>query len=139
MKEKIAYLLLRVSVGIVFLAFGIGKFQGDIWAETIKNMDIFHKLPWSVDTTVLLIGAQELVTGLALLSGVFTRLFSAVAAMQLITILFLLNFQETRDVGLLGAAIYMAVVKDPSWNIWTLRRKACCAYKTEDFQDQNAS
>ena len=117
MRNKIAVTILRVSLGVVFLIFGIGKFQDDIWAETIKSMAVFRGLPWSVNITVLLVGSSEVITGVFLILGFLTRFFSAVAAVQLLMILFLLQFQETRDIGLLGAAVYMALVKDTSLGV----------------------
>lgn len=109
MKNKIGLLLLRISLGIVFLIFGIGKFQNDIWAQTIRNMAVFESLPWSVDATVIMVGGLELVTAGALILGVFTRWFAALAALQLAVILVLLKFQQIRDIGLLGAAIYLTL------------------------------
>ena len=121
MKDKIAFTILRVSLGVVFLIFGIGKFQDDIWAQTIKSMEIFQELPWDVGITVFLIGVSEVVTGAFLILGVFTRLFSAIASLQLLVILVLLQFQEIRDIGLLGAAIYTALVRDESFGVkWIL-------------------
>ena len=121
MKDKIAFTILRVSLGVVFLIFGIGKFQDDIWAQTIKSMEVFQELPWDVGITVFLIGVSEVVTGAFLILGVFTRLFSAIASLQLLVILVLLQFQEIRDIGLLGAAIYMALVRDESFGVkWIL-------------------
>lgn len=123
MKEKLPYLILRVSLGAVFLIFGIGKFQNDIWGQTIKSMDFFIKLPWSLELSVLLIGIAEAITGFALITGLFTRFFAGLAATQLIAILFLLKFQEMRDIGLLGAAVYMLLTKDNSWNITAIFKK----------------
>jgi uncharacterized membrane protein YphA (DoxX/SURF4 family) len=108
-KRNIAFLILRVSLGVVFLLFGIGKFQNDIWAQTIKSMEFFMKFPWDVNISVILIGTMETLTGLALILGLFTRFFAGLAALQLISILILLKFEETRDIGLLGAAIYTMV------------------------------
>ena len=123
MKDKIVFTILRVSLGAVFLIFGIGKFQDDIWAQTIKSMEIFQGLPWDVGITVFFIGVSEVVTGTFLILGVFTRIFSAIAGLQLVVILALLQFQEIRDIGLLGIAIYMAFVKDESFGFnWILTR-----------------
>ena len=105
------------------MVFGIGKFRGDIWAETIKGMDFFLKLPWNVSISVYLIGALEVLTGVALIIGLFTRFFAALAAVQLIGIIILLKFQETRDIGLLGMAIYMVIVNDESFGIDRFWRK----------------
>ena len=118
MRNNIAYLILRAGIGIVFLIFGIGKFRNDIWAETIKNMDFFAKLPWDVNVSVFAVGTLEIVTAAALITGFFTRFFSIIASLELVGILILLNFQETRDVGLLAATIYLALKKDD--NIFSL-------------------
>ena len=124
MKNKIAFLAMRVGLGLVFLIFGIGKFKNDIWVETIKAMDFFIRLPWDVNISVALIGITEILTGTALIIGLFTRFFAGVAAAQLMGILILLKFEETRDVGLLGAAIYMAIAKNESFGIdWLLKKK----------------
>ena len=86
-------------------------------------MEIFQSLPWSVDITVVLIGVTEIVIGSFLVLGAFTRVFSALACLQLITILFLLQFQEIRDIGLLGVALYMALVKQESFDLRWLFNK----------------
>lgn len=112
MKDKTAFLILRFSLGAVFILFGIGKLQGDVWAQTIKSMAVFQDLPWSVDHTVMFIGLMEILTGAGLIAGLRTRFFAVLAAIQLTAILFLLNFQETRDIGLWGAAVFMALVKE---------------------------
>ena len=105
------------------MVFGIGKFRGDIWAETIKGMDFFLKLPWNVSISVYLIGALEVLTGVALIIGLFTRFFATLAVTQLIGILILLKFEEARDIGLLGMAIYMAIVENDAFAIDGLWRK----------------
>ncbi|MBU4251941.1 MAG: DoxX family protein [Candidatus Omnitrophica bacterium] len=123
MKNKIAFLAMRVSLGIVFLIFGIGKFKDDIWVETIRTMDFFIGLPWDVNISIALIGITEILTGAALIVGLFTRFFAAAAAAQLMGILILFKFQETRDIGLLGMAIYMAVVENDGFAIgWRWRK-----------------
>lgn len=109
MKDKAGRLALRISLGTVFLIFGIGKFQNDIWAQTIRNMAVIESLPWSTDATVIIVGVVEVVTAGALILGVFTRWFAALAALQLATILVLLKFQQIRDIGLLGAAVCLAL------------------------------
>lgn len=124
MKNKLAFLIIRVSLGIVFLIFGIGKFKNDIWAETIKAMYFFLKLPWDVNISVIVIGVIEALTGIALIIGLFTCFFAALAAAQLLGILILLKFEETRDIGLLGMAIYMAIVNNDSFGIdWLWKRR----------------
>lgn len=124
MRNKLAFLIMRASLGMVFLIFGIGKFRNDIWAETIRTMDFFTKLPWSADTSVMLIGLVEILTGTALLIGLFTRFFAAIAAAQLMGILVLLKFEETRDIGLLGMAIYMAISNEDFFGVdWFWKKR----------------
>jgi len=123
LKNKFAFLIMRISLGLVFLLFGIGKFKNDIWAEAIRNMGFFINLPWDVNISVVLIGITEIFIGAALMIGLFTRFFAALAAVQLMGILILLKFQEARDIGLLGMAIYMAVVSDNSFAVERLWRK----------------
>ncbi len=113
--EKTAFMLMRISMGVVFLLFGIGKLNNDIWAQTMKTMDVFLRLPWDVNYTVATVGIVEIVTGFCLIIGLFTRLFSVVACLQLSMILVLLKFEETRDIGLLGAAVYMALTGSRGW------------------------
>ena len=117
------YLFLRVSLGVVFVIFGLGKFQNDIWAQTIKAMDIFMKLPWNVNLSVFLIGTVETLTGVALIIGLFPRIFAAIAALQLTGILILLKFGEVRDIGLLGMAIYMALSNNDSFSVCSFWKK----------------
>jgi uncharacterized membrane protein YphA (DoxX/SURF4 family) len=115
---------MRVGLGIVFLLFGIGKFRNDIWAETIRAMDFFTRLPWNINVSIILIGIIEILTGIALIIGLFTRFFAAIAAVQLIGILFLLKFEEIRDIGLLAMAIYIAVIKEDSFGLgWFLKKR----------------
>jgi cytochrome c oxidase subunit 2 len=121
--HRVAFLVMRISLGLVFLLFGIGKLNNDIWAQTIMAMDVFHRLPWDVSYTVVLIGIFEIVTGICLMIGLFTRIFAAFAALQLGMILVLLKFQETRDIGLLGAAFFMAFVNHDSWGVDQYIRK----------------
>lgn len=123
MGHKISWFILRVSLGVVFLIFGIGKLQHDYWARTIETMDIFQRLPWDVSISVLLIGYTEIITGAMLIIGLFTRVFAALAAFQLLGILFLVNFQEARDIALLGEALYLAINEDIGIGINCLLKK----------------
>jgi len=123
MKRKIAFTILRVTLGAVFLLFGIGKFRNDVWAEAIRHMELFIRLPWDVNISVALIGLSEVITGLFLILGLFARFFAGLASIQLIAILILLNFEESRDIGLLGAAIYMALIEENSFGIDNIRKK----------------
>lgn len=109
MNSSAGLLLLRVGLGAVFIVFGIGKFQHDYWARSIETMEFFQRLPFTPAAWAIYIGAMEAVTGVGLVLGLGTRIFASLAAAQLLGILILLNFQEIRDIGLLGAALYLAL------------------------------
>ncbi|MFO8008746.1 MAG: DoxX family protein [Candidatus Brocadiia bacterium] len=73
MNNRIELTITRITPGVAFLIFGIGKFRNDIWAQTMRNMVLFESLPWSADLSVVLIGAIELATAGGLILGLFTR------------------------------------------------------------------
>jgi uncharacterized membrane protein YphA (DoxX/SURF4 family) len=124
MKQKIAFLLLRISLGAIFLIFGIGKFRGDLWAQTMQGMDFFQNLPWAVGISIVLVGALEVTTGAFLILGLLRRWASAMAAIQLTGILWFLNFQEIRDIGLLAIALYLVLTCEGSWGIdWLMKHR----------------
>ncbi len=115
--HKAGRLILRSSLGFVFLYFGIGKFSGDLWAQTMASMEFFRGLPWSVAVSVKSVGALEVLTGSFLILGVWTRAAALIAAVQLSGILILLDFQEVRDIGLLGMSMYLIVAGDETWGL----------------------
>lgn len=123
MLKKSLLLILRVSLGIVFLRFGLCKLQHDYWARTIMMMDIFKLLPWDVSVTVQIIGLVEVITGIALISGFFTRLFAGIAGLMLMGILVLLNFSEIRDIALFTQALFLVMTKDEAYGICSLFKK----------------
>jgi uncharacterized membrane protein YphA (DoxX/SURF4 family) len=113
--NSLSFLILRLGLGVVFLVFGIGKFQADQWVQTIHSMEFFSHFPWSVDTSVVLIGAFEIITGLALILGFFCRFFALMASCQLVLILVLLSMvgiQEIRNIGLLAGAIALFLTQE---------------------------
>ncbi len=109
MKEKIAFYILRISLGSVFLIFGIGKFTGDYWARTMAAMPVVQAMPWPAQHSVWGFGALEILTALLLISGFWVRPAGIIAALQLFAILIAVQFQEIRDIALLGAAIFLAL------------------------------
>ncbi|MDP8266392.1 MAG: DoxX family protein [Candidatus Aceula meridiana] len=108
MKNKIAFIILRASLGIVFLIFGIGKFTGDYWARSMEAMPVVQAMPWPAQYSVWGLGAVETLTALLLISGLWLRPAAIAAALQLAAILIALQFQEIRDIALLGVAVFLA-------------------------------
>ena len=123
MLRKIAFIILRVGLGIVFLLFGMNKFRGDIWAQTISNMEFFKHLPWNVNVSICLIGGSEIVVGVLLIAGVFIRFAGIIASAELLAILILLKFSETRDIGLLASAFYIAAAPSDDFGVvWFIKK-----------------
>jgi uncharacterized membrane protein YphA (DoxX/SURF4 family) len=114
MKEKIISIILRVSLGIVFFWFGIGKFTNDYWARTMAAMPFIQVLPWPANISVIAAGILEIITAFGLITGRLLRPAAVLASCQLIAILILLRFQEVRDIGLLGVAVYLALYRNTS-------------------------
>ena len=123
MKRNIGFLLMRLGLGIVFLIFGFGKFQGDVWAQTMQNMGVVETMPWEPNISVMLVGIIEIVTAAGLILGLFIRFFGGAAAVELLIILILLRFQPVRDIGLLGASVYIMVDGTPFGGLDQIRKR----------------
>ncbi|MFC0560750.1 DoxX family protein [Halalkalibacter alkalisediminis] len=78
-KQEVGSLLLRVMLGMVFLAHGAAKFQGGI--ENIVGWFDSIGLPGFLAYVVAIL---ELVGGIALILGVGTRIVSALLALLLV-------------------------------------------------------
>ncbi len=125
-KSGLSFLILRVGLGVVFLLFGIGKFRGDGWADTMRSMDFFKALPWSIDASISMSGFLEVATGAGLVLGAWTSFWALAAAAQLITILWLLvglGIYEWRDIGLLAACLALFFCPEDFFSLDFLRRR----------------
>lgn len=122
-KKEFSFFLLRISLGVVFIIFGIGKFTNDFWAETMRNIPLLQMMPISMDALVIIDGTLEILTGLLLVLGLFTRIVSLVASLQLMAVLFFLKFQETRDIVLLAASLAIFLSGSKFLSIDNLRKK----------------
>jgi len=104
-KHLFSSFFIRLGLGTVFLIFGVGKFMGDIWVVAIPSLPFISSLPIPGDVVVIVIGVTEVLIGLLLVLGLWTRWVALAASLELLMILFLLNFQEVRDIGLLLCAV----------------------------------
>ncbi|MDQ0252694.1 putative membrane protein YphA (DoxX/SURF4 family) [Evansella vedderi] len=100
-KNEIGAFLLRVVLGIVFLAHGAAKFQGGI--ENIVGWFDSIGLPGGLAYVVATI---ELVGGIALILGIGTRIVSALIGLIMIGAIFTVQFA----VGFLGGYAYDLVL-----------------------------
>ncbi len=95
---KYSYIVLCVGLAAVFFWFGVDKFfHPAYWLNA-----------WVPKTQFIYVeGILEVLIGLSLISGVFTRFFSAIGIMFLVVVLFIVGFNEiaVRDVGLIGGLL----------------------------------
>lgn len=86
-KNELGTLLLRVILGIVFLAHGISKFQGGIGniAGWFESIGIPGFLAYAV-------GTIELVGGIALILGIGTKVVSLLFALIMVGAIVTVNF-----------------------------------------------
>ncbi|MDO8495967.1 MAG: DoxX family membrane protein, partial [bacterium] len=106
---KYSNLVLRISLAIVFLWFGIDKFfHPDYWANAWvpQSVSLFaenFKIN-SIDI-IYMAGAFEVLVGVSLVTNIFVALFSSLAILFLGSIMLFNGFSEilVRDIGLVGA------------------------------------
>ncbi|WP_261176532.1 DoxX family protein [Anaerobacillus sp. CMMVII] len=110
MKNDIGALILRVTLGIIFLSHGLVKFQGGIeniagWFESIG-------LPGFMAYGV---GLLEVIGGIALIVGLGTRVISGLFALLLLGAIIKVKFAAgfldgyAYDVVLLAIAIHLSL------------------------------
>lgn len=115
MKNEIGALILRVTLGIIFLVHGLGKFQGGI--ENVAGWFSSIGLPGFLAYAVAII---ELVGGIALILGLGTRIVSALLALIMIGAIFTVKLSVgfmgngemagyEFDLALLAMSIYLTV------------------------------
>lgn len=112
-RRKLGNLLLRVSLGLIFLYTGIGKVFLGGQVPAIDRVITFL----SVEYASLALGVVEMIIGLLLVIGLWTRVAGWAAAVLFVCFLIAGSlfgmFQQAglfKDVGLLGAALYLGLV-----------------------------
>ena len=110
--HRISYQILRISLGITFLWIGVLILRSpEAWGGYIQPWAL-KLLVLPVYDTMLIVGAVDCVLGLLFLINRFVRLAALIAAIHLLGILITsgLNDITVRDIGLLGAALALAVL-----------------------------
>lgn len=115
-------LIARIAMAIVFIWFGIGKFQDDIWAETMRQHPMMHRVPVPIDTQIYLAGVTEIAIGVFLLAGVYIRAAAVIGALELVFIFFFMGIYEVRDLGLIGALVMLAIEGTGIYGVQMLRK-----------------
>ena len=92
----------RLGVGIVFFIFGIWQLvQPSNWFGYLPGFAL--NFGFSPNTLILINGIFDLIIGLALIRGIFIRVFAALGALHLLFTGITLGFNDVsiRDFGLL--------------------------------------
>lgn len=121
--QKYAPLVLRISISLVLLWFGINQVFGwynlagyvPPWAAQIS--------PFSVSTILVLNGSLEIILGIALLVGFFTRIAAIIAALHIAFIGIALGYNDImiRDISLAIAAFAIFLAGPDKW-CWDKRK-----------------
>lgn len=112
-RRKLGNFLLRISLGLIFLYTGVGKvFLG----EKVPAIDRIITF-LSVENASLALGVVELIIGVLLVIGLWTRVAGWAAAILLACFIIAGSlfglFQQAglfKDIGLLGSALYLGLV-----------------------------
>lgn len=103
--EKWAKPVLRIGLSLVFLYFGFQQVTSpDIWAGYVPNFALFLG---SAEKIALMNGIFELIFGLLLIIGLFTRFVALILSLHLFVIASSLGFNDLgmRDFGLALATL----------------------------------
>ena len=105
---KYSNLFLRLGLAAVFIWFGVDKFLNpQYWLSAWipqSAISIAENLGISGMDMVYISGVFELLVGASVLSNIFIKIFSVLALIFLVTVLFTFGISEVlvRDVGLIG-------------------------------------
>ncbi len=97
---------LRIGISLVILWFGSEQLlHPDLWTAFLPSWA--KSLPFSQITFIYFNGSLEVVMGLLLIIGLFTRIVSIILALHLLGIVFTLGYNDiaVRDFGLFIALI----------------------------------
>ena len=118
--SRYSYLALRFGLAAVFLWFGIDKmFHPSYWLNAWVPQNIQSLISQFGLTGLQFIylnGVFEILVGLRLVTGVFTKFFSALATLFLIGVLIFVGISEVtvRDFAMIGG--FIAIVLWPNGN-----------------------
>jgi len=111
---KYSPIIMRISIALVFLWFGFN--------QIFLPEDFLGYLPdftssFNPSLLILLNGCLEVILGIFLILGLFTRLASFILAIHLLGIMFSLGYNEieVRDFGLIMAAFAIFFHGEDDW------------------------
>lgn len=122
-KKVIFHCIFRILLGFVFLYAGIIK----VFAFDFPNVEAV--MPFMAPaTTVFLLGLLELIIGVMIMVGLFTRIFAWIMAGMLLIFIIVGPFIGTgflyKNLALIGAAMFLAVDGAQLWSLDTMLQKS---------------
>lgn len=125
--KKFAPTILRIGLSLVFLWFGTNQLlHTSMWVKMIPE-SVINISGLSATTLVHFNGAFEIVFGLCLLVGFFTRVVALLLALHLLNIMFVVGYNAVgvRDFGLSMSmiALFLYGVDSVSLDAWFQKRK----------------
>jgi uncharacterized membrane protein YphA (DoxX/SURF4 family) len=115
---KLAHLILRGGLAIMFLWFGIDKFiHPQYWIDAWLPASIVvlvGKIGFTSVNFMYLIGIMEVFVAVSLISTLFMRFFAVAAVVFLLMTIVFHGFNEIliRDIGLIGGLLALVVWPD---------------------------
>lgn len=119
---RISHLILRLSLAIVFLWFGIDKFFHPVYwiSAWLPNFVVNIGVIFHISSNALIysIGIIELLVGISLASNMFINFFAPIAAIFLIAVSSFYGFNEDiiRDVGIIGGLLALIFWPHPRYH-----------------------
>lgn len=116
--EKYAPILLRLSLSGVFLWFGINQLLNtQAWIPWLTQRAA--QIPLEASTIILINGSFEVIFGLLLLIGLYTRIVAILLGIHLLGIAFSIGYSDVavRDVGLALATFAISLHGVDSWTL----------------------
>ncbi len=102
--KRYAPIAVRYGIGLVFLLFGISQLTNPgAWFSYFPDWLVQN----SIEQTVLMNGIFDLIIGLLLLLGLFTRIAGAIGVLHLAGVIYVVGWSDIgiRDFGLLLGAL----------------------------------
>ena len=112
--KNYSVVIIRIGVALVLLWFGVNQifdsdsFLGYVPAWAMPNhMHMMHLPQIEINTIIIFNGISEIIIGLFLLVGLYTRIFAFIAAIHLFIIAVSLGYNDiaVRDFGLALMAV----------------------------------
>lgn len=122
--EKFSGIVLRIGMGLVMIWFGSQQLMSPTsWFGFLPEWTA--SLPISQTTFVLLNGWFEIVAGLLLIAGFYTRIVALLLALHLLGIVFSVGYNPTgvRDFGLTIALFSLTLHGETEWSVDKMMNK----------------